>query len=766
MMRGIRKLALACTGYCAAVFASHYLLPDGGLKSALALCIILILAAFLVSGNMRRRIIIIAVAAAVGFAHYQINSSLTVERCEPFAGEIRQISARVTDYPDERSSVTLIYVKITDEAIPNVDAVFFTYSDEFPELTPGDEICLTAKLTSAFERYGEETDTNISKGVYLCGSVSGEIEKTGRWDGSFIYFPKYIGHALHTESGIIFPEDTSHFMKALLAGYKGDYYNDDRLYSAMNIAGLAHVVAVSGMHVAFLVGVLQSVMGRTRRSGLICILLVWIFVIMVGMPLSAVRAGIMMSMLLLAPVLGRINDRATTLSFALALILLSNPFAAGSVALQLSFGAVAGMFLFSSPLYVLMSEKLCLPRFIAPLGNYIAATLSSSLAVTVFTVPLLAVHFGYVSLLAPVMNILCLWAISLLFTGGFAICAVGLVSTPAASFLANILSYLVRYIALVVESAVKLPYAAVYTENRYVTFWIVVSYIAFAVYAVVKRRKREATVLAPAAVCIIMLIGVFALTARDARSDTGTIGIMNVGNGQSIVVTEGSSAVVIDCGSHGIVENAGSMVSSYLHARGHNTVDCLVLTHLHKDHASSVVRLLNLINVKVLVLPDNAQDTSADGMLENILAAAEESGTRVVYITEDTDVTAGGISLAVYESSKLGKRNESGIMLTVSIGKYDMLVTGDVEKAVERELVQKHSLDDTELLIVPHHGSKYSASDELLGEARPETAVISTGYNNYGHPAQETLDRLHEYGADVLRTDELGRIVIHISAGG
>lgn len=241
---------------------------------------------------------------------------------------------------------------------------------------------------------------------------------------------------------------------------------------------------------------------------------------------------------------------------------------------------------------------------------------------------------------------------------------------------------------------------------------------------------------------------------------------MNVGNGQCIAVTQGGSAVVIDCGSHGIIGNAGNMLSSYLHAHGHATVDCLVLTHLHKDHASGVVRLLNLMSVKTLVLPDNAQDTSSDGMLEGILAAAETNGTQIVYITQDTNITAGAISLAVYESSERGQRSESGIMLTASIGEYDMLVTGDVEKTVERELVRTHELEGTELLIVPHHGSKYSTSTALLSETQPETAVISTGYNTYGHPTVETLERLREYGAEILRTDELGRIVIHISAGG
>ena len=763
-MKSVRILCTASIGYCTAVFLSHYLLFGESVIAVLALPVMLALSAFLFRGRMRTRLIIAALAMALGFGQYWLHYDLTAAKCEVFAGKEVDTTARITDFPDIRDRCVLLSVKITGDELPNVSALIIDYSNEEADFRPGDEIKVKLKLRSVTERFGEQTDSNISKGVYLSGYTSEKIEKTGRWSGSFVYFPKLIGNALHNEIGQLFPEDTAPFMKALLAGYKDDYYGNDKLYASMNVAGLAHVVAVSGMHVAFLVGVLQSILGKNRRSSLICICLVWLFVIMVGSPLSAIRAGIMISLLMLAPVLGRKNDRATTLSFALALILITNPFSAGSVALQLSFGAVAGMFLFSQPIYAYFSKKFSPPRAFGAVWNYIIATLSSSLAVTVFTFPLLAVHFGYITLLAPVMNILFLWAISFLFVGGFAVCAVGLVLPTPASWLAAVLSCLVRYIAFVVEYAAKLPITALYMENKYAPAWLLTSYALFIAYFLL-RRKKKISVFAPSALCLAMLCGVFALTGRDMRSDTGTISVMNVGNGQCIAVTEGENVVVIDCGSYGVTQNAGSMLSSYLRAGGRYDIDYLMLTHLHSDHTTGVVRLLNLMNVNTVILPDNAEDTNGDDVLDDIIAACEENGTKIVYITRDTEFTAGAIRLSVYESSERGSRDESGIMSTVSIGDYDMLVTGDVGKVVERELVSLQDLTDTELLIVPHHGSKYSTSDELLSELRPETAVISTGYNRYGHPTKETLDILNEYGVNVLRTDELGRIVLHVASG-
>ena len=530
-MRGVRTLCAASIGYCAAVFLSHYLLSGESLAAVLMLPAVIMLAALLFRGNMRTRLIIAAVFLAVGFGHYRLHNAQTVDKCEVYAGKEVTTTARLTDYPDVRDRCVLLSVKITGEELPNVDALIIDYSNEEADFLPGDEIRVKLKLRSVTERFGEETDSNISKGVYLSGYTSEKIEKTGRWSCSVLYLPKIIGNALHNEIGRLFPDDTAPFMKALLAGYKDDYYQNDKLYASMNVAGLAHVVAVSGMHVAFFVGVLQSILGRNRRSSIICIALVWLFVVMVGSPPSAVRAGIMISLPMLAPVFGRVNDRATTLSFALALILLSNPFSAGSVALQLSFGSVAGMLLFSQPIYEYLSSRLIAPRVLERPLRYVIATLSSSLAVTVFTCPLMAAHFGYVTLLAPIMNILCLWAISFLFVGGFVLCIVGLVLPIPAMWLANILSYLVRYIACVVEYSAKLPITALYMENKYAPWWLVSSYVLFIAYFVIRRHKKL-SVLIPSAVCIVLLCGVFWLTDRDMRADPGTISVMNVGNGQ------------------------------------------------------------------------------------------------------------------------------------------------------------------------------------------------------------------------------------------
>ena len=188
----------------------------------------------------------------------------------------------------------------------------------------------------------------------------------------------------------------------------------------------------------------------------------------------------------------------------------------------------------------------------------------------------------------------------------------------------------------------------------------------------------------------------------------------------------------------------------------------LLLTHLHADHVNGVPRLLELVDVGEIIIPDAVTDE--DGMLDEIVSAAESHGTALRRLDSDELFSVGNIELNLFAPSEKGDLNERCMMMRVSIGTFDMIVTGDAPQAAERELIESHELPDAELLIAGHHGSKYSSSGELLSAAGAETAVISVGYNSYGHPTNETLERLRAYGYNVYRTDLNGNVEIRLPA--
>ena len=753
-MKSVRKLATFSIGYAVSVFAAHYVLPYEYILTAAVLAAVTAVFGLLFKGNTGKRILLAALAAAIGFLGYKYHYDSTVTPCEELTGKTLTVQVQVLDYPTHYDYCSRINVKLKTEGLPHLKAAAYDYDRKLPEVKPGDELKVKLRFRSAVNKYGEEVDNYISGGIYAVGTVEeAELISSG---SSAAFLPQRIGKALRTQIKSVFSQDASPFMLALLTGDRSEYYNDDALYSAMGVSGLAHAVAISGMHVSFLVAFLQLVMGRSRRTSLLCLTLIWTFVVMSGSFPSAVRAGIMLSVFLLAPVFGRENDRTTSLCFALALILAANPFAAGSVSLQLSFAAMAGIYLFAKPVYDWLNEHL---KGRGRLRSYLIGSLSSSLSVTVFSVPLIAVHFGYVSLLMPITNILCLWAVSVLFVGGYAVCLLGFLIKPLAVIAADGLAYLVRYIAFVVKGIAHLPYSAVYTENLYAVLWLAFVYAAFTVWYFVRRKGKRSNPLIPTVLSLVALLGVFAQTMADILNDTGTLGVMDVGSGQCIAVTEGEHAAVIDCGSRGTMINAGSEVGQYLLASGRTRIECLILTHLHSDHINGVVRLMNTIKVDTLILPEYVGYIE-DGVLAELINAAHENHVKLMYISYDAELDAGGISFKLYAPFNKGDKNDRGIMLTAKVGNESILITGDVREATERKLVNAKDLSDTDILVVGHHGSKYSTSEELLDEADPELAVISVGYNNYGHPADEVLDRLTEHGITIYRTDESGRIVI------
>ena len=109
-----------------------------------------------------------------------------------------------------------------------------------------------------------------------------------------------------------------------------------------------------------------------------------------------------------------------------------------------------------------------------------------------------------------------------------------------------------------------------------------------------------------------------------------------------------------------------------------------------------------------------------------------------------------------------GTANEEGLSVLCSTAEYDVLITGDMDSTIEHRLVKYKSLPDIELLVVGHHGSKTSTSEEFLMATSPEAAVISVGYNSYGHPTAETLARLSTAGCNIYRTDLMGTIIFTI----
>ncbi len=607
-------------------------------------------------------------------------------------------------------------------------------------------------------RYNVEDDYYLSSGVFLRAYLDGEYSVIGRRNAAFLDLPKVLAHGLKSHILELFPEDVAPLMKALLTGDKSELYDDDELYVSLKLAGLSHIIAVSGMHVSFIIALISLVTGRRRLTAFIGIPLVWFFAAMMGFGPSVTRASLMITLLLIAPILRRENDPPTSLSAALMILLLINPQAIGSISLHLSFAAMAGIIMVTPRIHrSLISLADELDGFAGRIIRSLSVVFSASVGAIIFTTPLAALHFGYVPLYSLLTNILCLWAMSTAFMLAYPICILGAVYFPLGEIIAWLVAWLPRYTIFVVKLIAKLPWAALFTYNNLIAWWLIF------VYAVLWmpwffRGDKPYRPLLPICCCLITL-PIISFTSISLSASSPCVTAVDVGQGQSIVATTEYGTAVIDCGGKSSAGNAGDAVAEFLLSSGRRKVELLVLTHLHDDHANGVVRLMNYVDIERIALPEDCEDTEVG---DSILEMCYDKDVEIIYIGENKNVRIDELSLELFAPIGSEDPNEKGLIVFGDYGDFEFLITGDAGSGTEKQLVSFYPIGDVELLVVGHHGSKYSTSDSLLDSVTPDAAFISVGINSYGHPTDEVLSKLAQRGIAVYRTDIHGNITMTV----
>lgn len=751
----MRKLATAALSYSAAVFLAEYLLSRGLWLPAGAVCALLALLVRRLR-PARLRLFLIVLGLAAGFLWCRAYDAVFYAPAEALDGRTVLLDATVTDWPRETDYGVSVPVRVHTDGRPDIAALLYADADS-AGLFPGDRVSVVAACRLAgHTKSGEEITYYTARGLFLTATAYGAmtVESPGRV--SQRYWPQMGAKALKETVAAVFPADTAPLMTALLTGDRDGL--DDSTNTALRRTGLAHIVAVSGMHVSFLAGLLTLLLGRRhRRSSAALILAVLVFfAALVGNTPSVLRAVFLCACLQLAPLLGRENDTPTTLPVILALLLLQNPHASANVGLQLSFAAVAGIYLFAAPLYDRWTKRLHGRKFPVSAARILLGVLSASLSAVLFTIPLAAYYFGTVSLVAPFANLLTAWAVSLAFTGGLLAAAVGLVFPAVGAVLAFAVSVFLRYLLFVASALSRLPFAALSLGSVYYALWLGFAYAVTGLFLLWRGEKKRPAFAAGA--CLVTLLAAVFFTNRMVTGSAFVVSVLDVGQGQSIALQSGGYAALIDCGGSA-AENAGDVAADYLQNFGRTTLDLLVLTHYHADHANGVAQLMERLKVRAVLLPD--VDPGAAGRLA-VEALARQEGSELLYVTRDTNVTLGRAMLTLYAPLGGEGENEDGLSVLGTAGDFDVLVTGDMSAEMEARLIARHPLPDIELLVAGHHGSGQSTSAALLAAVTPETAVISVGANPYGLPARETLDRLMEQQIAVYRTDLAGTVTVTV----
>lgn len=753
----MRKLGILSVGVVGAVLAAivfpltAMLLPLCGVSIGIGLIGVLLRKR---SAKMSCVLRYVSVGFVIGFFSMVCHQEMQFQPAQGLDNTTIELQAVVTGIPEPSYDMWQVPVTCITEQGRRLP-MLLTIDERGETLQPGDEISGIAhcQLAGTYQR---------AQGILLTGKFYGDLTVQSPGHIPFWMLPLVWAEELKDTIVQVFPETVSPITVAVVTG------DTDLLSEELNLAlqhtGLSHAVAVSGMHLAFLAGMVSLCLGGNRRlTAILLIPICIIFTIMTGCTPSVVRATIMILLTQLAPLVNRESDSLTTMAVALGLQVLQNPYTLLHIGLQLSFAAVAGILLCSDVVYnglqgcfhLKKAKRWSILWWRQLIPKLVIATLASTAGASVFTLPLIAFHMQSVSLIAPLSNLIVLWAMDFLFQIGLVLGLMGLVFAPLAQLIAVPTVFLAHYIQGAVTWLDGLPFSSLSLEGEYYCIWFLYSYLILAGVWLIPGRKRA---IAPIGGIVFMLSLSILLTAWSFWWGEASVTVLDVGQGQCVLVRMGNFLCMVDCGGN---RDAGEKAVSYLKNAGVTRLDLLVLTHYHADHANGIEQVLKQIQVDHIALADVEEDSSLRSEIEGLCALTGVDqcmiDTKTQFQLEDGSIT---LFPPMFQS---GDVNEQGLSCLVSWGETDLLLTGDMSEEGEQELLQQLPVSQVELLMAGHHGSATSTSQQLLSQLRPGLVLISVGENNrYGHPAPETLQRIQDIGAGVLRTDQSGKIQIQI----
>lgn len=572
---------------------------------------------------------------------------------------------------------------------------------------------------------------------------------------------------------------------AIILGDKTDLDSDIKeLYS---VSGIAHILAISGLHISFIGMAIYRLLRRRFRflfSAAVSIPVVLSFGIMSGFGISTMRAIIMFILKIIGEVLGRKYDAITAISLAGLVLLVQNPFVVCNSGFQMSFGAIIAIVLI-----------LPIVEEILNTDNKIIKVLSANFTISLVMNPILAWNYYELPtfsfllniVVVPLMSVVIVSSIAgifcscIMFGFGKVVIFPGCGILELYTFLCNIINK--SSVASIVVGQPKVTIIIVYYAILLVVLFGLKNIRTKYTRAEKERniiKKETGLVLEKKAkkerrikgqnvklrlACIVGFLLLNCLIYYNPNPGF-YITFINVGQGDGILIHgDNGTKVMVDGGSTSEKQVAKNCIVPYLKAEGIGTIDYSIITHTDKDHISGILEILennnsNRIRIKNLVMPDiNMKDDTYNELIEK----AKLKKINVLYIKKGDTLSIGKTKIkCIYPetTTTASDKNDYCTVLSVKNKTSKILLTGDISKEIE-EKIKDDIEENYTVLKVAHHGSNYSSSEKFLKKVNPKYSIISVGKNNsYGHPGNETMERLRKQGGVIYRTDEKGGITI------
>lgn len=553
-------------------------------------------------------------------------------------------------------------------------------------------------------------------------------------------------------------------------------------------AGISHLLAISGLHLSLigagLFGLLKKVRLPVALSAGISTWILIVYAQLTGMGISTRRALVMFLLFLAAGLLKRTPDLPTSLAVAALLLLVPKPQRILDAGFQLSFSAVIGIAVMIPVLQDGWEDAVPSLRVtdgvagwniaravIARACRLLRKNILAGLGITMTMLPFLLIHFYEWSPWSVLLNLAVIPLMGILLP-----CLIGLQLVARLTAFTHCLELPQHLLCTAIEAifscyeqlsrfTTALPGSILHTG--YPTWQALAVYTIGLIALAVSGKKLRPHLRLAAAVC---LMGIFLIRLPGELNVT----MLDVGQGECVgIETREHHVYLVDAGSTSKKKTGQYQIIPWLKYIGTQSVEGIFITHWDEDHISAVGELLewsksSRVKIRRIFLPDVALK---DEVLETLLQQIEEANVSVEYLSAGEYMTDGALQISClhpYAKKVPEDRNDASLVLRLSQGDFQMLLTGDLEKSGEDWLVEQarpatqNPLRCT-ILDAGHHGASNATGEALLDLAQPGVVLISCGKNNrYGHPAPETLQRLEERGIRWYSTAEVGAIQVQV----
>lgn len=710
---------------------------------------------------MKFKILIILI---LGLCLYNIAFVFSFEKIYPesdstcFVGEIISIKEE-KDYYNKY----ILKVKNNKEIPNSKNTKLILYTDKDIEFFPGDIVSVKGDFNKAEKatNYGGFSYRNYLKQEKIYGMVkSKSVEKINK-KIDFYYIIGIVQDFLFRRIDLLYKGDYKEFLNGILLGNTSTLDKD--LKESFRESSLSHILAISGMHVSYIVIgleiILKNLIVNKKKRNYILIVLLIIFSFLTGLKASCLRAVITYSFLLLASNTYRKNNFYISLAISIIIILLINPFNLFNIGMWLSYFATIGIVIFSKLIKRIINLKIIKTQ--NAFLNRVIDIFSISVSAQILIFPITIYCFNKISFSFFISNILISFIIGPILALGYTSILFSIVFFPIAKIIANIENILIKLLFIISKICSKIPFSniIVVTPN----FILVLLYYFLFFYLVFINCKNKYQLFRCilkfsnlkkfvfsnfqkilSIICIILIIQV-----GGSFQNFGKLRIcfVDVRQGDcTVITTPKGKNIIIDGG-----EEEENVVLPYLLDRNISKIDYLIISHFDSDHVGGLFTVMENLKVKTAIISKQGENSSN---YERFNKMVEEKNIRVVAIEKGDRLN---IEEGVYfdflwpDNFNLITENilnNNSIVCKLNYNNFSILFTGDIEEVAEKQILQEYNnfqILNSTILKIGHHGSKTSSSKEFLENVRPQVALIGVGKDNkFGHPNIEVLKRLED----------------------